>query len=81
MDLRRGKEMGDGRADGLSAIGGQAAISLMPDVDGAHVRTFKSSRLEGLYASDLLYLLDNSSPFPSPTPGPFCLSDFNYSYG
>ena len=28
--------MGDGRADGSSAIGagGQAAISLMPDVDG-----------------------------------------------
>ena len=28
--------MGDGRAEGLSAIGdgGQAAISLMPDVDG-----------------------------------------------
>ena len=29
--------MGDGRAEGSSAIGdgGQAAISLMPDVDGA----------------------------------------------
>ena len=28
--------MGDGRAEGLSAIGdgGQAAMSLMPDVDG-----------------------------------------------
>ena len=31
--------MGDGRAERLSAIGdgGQAAISLMPDVDGTHV--------------------------------------------
>ena len=29
--------MGDGRAEGLSAIGdrGQAAISLMPDIDGS----------------------------------------------
>ena len=59
--------MGDGRADGLPAIGGQASTSLVPDVDGMHVRTFKSSQLEGLYAGDLLYLLNNSSPFPSST--------------
>ena len=31
-----GREVGDGRAEGLSAIGdgGQAAISLRPDIDG-----------------------------------------------
>ena len=34
--LEEGEEMGDGRADGSSAAGdgGQAAASLMPDVDG-----------------------------------------------
>ena len=34
--LEEGEEVGDGRAEGLSAIGdgGQAAISLTPDVDG-----------------------------------------------
>ena len=75
--------MGDGTADGLSAIGGRAVISLMPDVDGTHVRTFESSQLEGLYVGDLLYLLNNSSSFPPPSlrPGPFCLYDSNHSYG
>ena len=45
-----GEEVGDGRAEGLSAIGdgGQAAVSLMPDVDGIHVHSFVSSQLEGL---------------------------------
>ena len=35
--------MGDGRAEGSSTIGdgGQAAISLMPDVDGTHIRIFE----------------------------------------
>ena len=49
--------MGDGRAEGSSAIGdrGQAAISLTPDVDGMHVRIFESSQLEGSYVRDLLY--------------------------
>lgn len=34
-----GEELGDGRAEGWSAIGdrGKAAISLTPDVDGMHV--------------------------------------------
>ena len=43
--------MGDGRAEGLSAMGdgGQAAISLMPYVDGTHVRITESSKLEGSY--------------------------------
>ena len=50
--------MGDGRTEGLSAIGdgGQAAISLTPDIDGMHVRIFESSQLEGSYVGDLLYL-------------------------
>ena len=35
--MEEGEEKGDGRAEGSSAIGdvGQAAISLMPDVDGS----------------------------------------------
>ena len=47
--------MGDGRAEGLSAIGdgGQAAISLAPDVDGTHVSIFESSQLEGSCVGDL----------------------------
>ena len=33
--MEEGEEVGDGRADGSSAIGdGQAAISLMHDADG-----------------------------------------------
>ena len=38
-----GDEVGDGRAEGLSAIGdgGQGAISHMPDVDGTHVHIWK----------------------------------------
>ena len=49
--------MGDGRAEGSSAIGdgGQAAVSLRPDIDGTHVHNFESSQLEGLYVGDLLY--------------------------
>ena len=49
--------MGDGRAEGSLAIGdeGQAAISLMPDIDGKHIRIFESSQLEGSYVGDLLY--------------------------
>ena len=48
--------MGDGRAEGLSAMGdgGQAAISLTPDIDGTHDRIFESSQLEGSYVGDLL---------------------------
>ena len=50
--------MGEGRAEGSSAIGdgGQAAISLMPDADGTHILIFESLQLEGLYVGDLLYL-------------------------
>ena len=48
-------EVGDGRAEGSSAIGdrGQAAISLTPN-DGKHVHIFESLQLEGLHVGDLL---------------------------
>ena len=49
--------MGDGRAEGSSAIGdgGRDAISHTPGVDGTHVgtRIFESS--PDLYVGDLLY--------------------------
>ena len=50
--------MGDGRAEGSSAIGdrGQAAMPLMPDADGMHVHIFESSQLESSCVRDL-YLL------------------------
>ena len=43
--------MEDGGTEGPSATrgGGQAAISLMPDVDGTYVRIFESLQLKGLY--------------------------------
>ena len=49
--------MGARRAEGSSAVedGGQAAISPMPDVDETLVHVFEISKLEGLYAGDLLY--------------------------
>ena len=40
--------MGDGRAEGSSAIGdgGQAAVSLMPDLDGPGFGSLQDSLLE-----------------------------------
>ena len=54
--LEEGEEVGDGRVEGSSAIGdgGQAAISLTPDVDGTHVHIFESSQLVGSYVGDLM---------------------------
>ena len=48
--------MGDGIAEGSSAIGdgGQAAVSLMPDVDGTHVHIVERFQLEDLYVEELL---------------------------
>ena len=56
--MEEGEEVGDGRAEGLSAIGdrGRAAISLMPDGNGTHIHIFESSQLEGSYVGDLLYV-------------------------
>ena len=51
--------MGDGRAEGSSAIGdgGRDAISRTSDIDGTHVgtRVFESLQPEGLYRGNLLY--------------------------
>ena len=51
--------MGDGRAEGWSAIGdgGQSQISLMAGADGTHLHIFESSQLDGLYVGELLYIL------------------------
>ena len=59
--------MGDGRAEGLAATGdgGQAALSLTPDVDGMHVRIFESSQLEGSCVGDLLNRQFQSVQFSS----------------
>ena len=47
--------MGDGRAEGSSAIGdgGQAERSFMPGVDGTHARIFESSQLKGSYVGNV----------------------------
>ena len=49
--------MGDGRAEGSSAIGGggQAEISPMPDIDAMHVCILGILQLEDSYVGDLLY--------------------------
>ena len=57
--------MGDGRAEGSSATGdgGQAAISLTPDVDGTGSGSLlEISQLEGSCVGDLLYLLPTMLP-------------------
>ena len=55
--LEKGEEVGDGRAERLSAAGDrrQAAIPITSDIDGTHVSIFKSSQLEGSFVGDLLY--------------------------
>ena len=49
--------MGDGGAEGLSAMGdrGQATASFTPDVDGTHIHIFESSQLEGSSVGHILY--------------------------
>ena len=56
--LEEGEEVGDGRAEGLSATGdgGRAAMSLTPDADGTHMCIFEGLQLEGSCAGDLVYL-------------------------
>ena len=48
--MEEGEEVGDGRAEGSSAIGdgGQAAISLMADVDGTGSGSLLDSILSAL---------------------------------
>ena len=50
--------MGDGTAEGSSAIGdrGQGATSLSPEADGMHIRVLESLQLECSYVGGLLYL-------------------------
>ena len=52
--MEEGEKVGDGRAEGSSAIGdgGQAAISLTPDVDGRPVPNFENLQFEGSYVKD-----------------------------
>ena len=54
--LEEGGEVGDGRAEGSSAIGdgGQAAVAHMLDTDGTQFQIFESLQLEGLCRGDLL---------------------------
>ena len=63
--------MGDGRAEGSSAIGDgeQAANSLTPDADGMHVHIFESLKLEGLYVGDLCACLTLCDPVDWGQPG------------
>ena len=51
-----GEEVGDGRAEGPSAVGdgGYAAVSFMPDIDEMNLCIFESLQLEGSYGGDLL---------------------------
>ena len=50
--LEEGEEVGDARAEGLSAREDkrQTAVSLTPDIYGTHAHVFESSQLEGSYA-------------------------------
>ena len=58
-ELLTGGGRGDkgGRVGGSSAIGdgGQAAVSLRPDINGTLVHIFESSQFEGSHVGDLLY--------------------------
>ena len=73
--------MGDGRAEGWSAIGdgGQAAISLTPDADGTHVRIFESSKLGGSYCitDGTVYFFKQQV---CPVPYHFLMSDKKLTY-
>ena len=55
------EELGDGRAEESSAIGDgeQAALLVMPDINGISVHVFESLQLEDLYVGDLLYINRN----------------------
>ena len=56
--------MGDGRAEGSSAVGdqGPAAVSLTPDADGMHIHIFETSQLEGSCVGDLLFTVSPLYP-------------------
>ena len=80
--LEEGEEVGDGTAEGSSAIGDgeQAANSLTPDADGMHVHIFESLKLEGLYVGDLCACLTVCDPMDWGQPGSsvtgFCRQEY-----
>ena len=51
LPMEEGEEVGDGRAEGSSAVGdgGQAAISLTPDIDGTGSGSLLDSILSTLW--------------------------------
>ena len=55
--LEEGEDVRDDGAEGPSAVGdgGQAAMSLMPDIDGSHMPIFESPQHEASYVGDLLW--------------------------
>ena len=55
--------MGDGRVEGSSTVGdgGQATVSLMPDIDGMHVHMFESSQLEDFHVGGLVYKVQHNT--------------------
>ena len=55
--LEEGEDVRDDGAEGPSAVGDgwQAAMSLMPDIDGTNVHFFASLQLESSYVGGLLY--------------------------
>ena len=55
--MEEGEEVGGGRAEWSSATGdgGQAAMSLTPDVDRTQVHIFETAQLEGSHVGDLMY--------------------------
>ena len=55
--VEAGEGMGDGRAEGSSAIEdeGETAVSLKPYDDGMQVCIFESPQLESSYVGNLLY--------------------------
>ena len=61
--------MRDDGAEGPSAVGdgGQAAMSLMPDIDGTHVHIFASLQLESSYGGGGLTVLASLGGVVGPT--------------
>ena len=60
--MEEGEEVGDGRAEGSSAVGGggRAEISFMPDIDAMHTHIFEIQNLKigisGTYCITLIVM-------------------------
>ena len=74
--LEEGEEMGEGRAEGLSAIGerGHAAMSLMPDADGTVSGSLLVSILSAILESDPGMSASSAVSFPLITDGMVALN-------